>query len=757
MFKGGAWKNTEDEILKAAVSKYGKNQWARISSLLVRKTPKQCKARWYEWIDPSIKKTEWSREEDEKLLHLAKLLPTQWRTIAPIVGRTATQCLERYQKLLDDLEARENEQLGLTTGEGAEAAPPVNDPNSRLRFGDAEPNLETLPALPDAIDMDEDEKEMLSEARARLANTQGKKAKRKDREKQLELTKRLSQLQKRRELKAAGVNIKLFRRRKNEMDYNASIPFEKKPAIGFYDTSEEEHRNLRERQNENRKLIERGQKSKESLNDRGHFERPKPVEKVKRPNNDAHDEKMRRLAEAEQMSKRRKLNLPAPQVSENELDKVVKLGFAGDRARSMTDTTPAAGHSTGLVGNYSQLERTTQLRTPRSGALEGKEDALLIEARNQLLKNREQSSLLGEENTPLQSGGTGFAGVEPEHPAQSVTRAVDGLPYSQATPYRTPRDTFAINKATQNAQAIADTKAKKIRTKTIMSLFAKLPKPRDDYELMEPRFADEKEQLPQEEFEEDAADRERRLQEHLTYMNRLAQERQSQVIQKGLPRPNLIQPSSWKRACKSDSPAEGLVFQELFALVASDGISHPTSSIRMREKAKPVKELSNAELDKCKTMVLQEMESEQNRLEKNAFDKDFLEIHDSIHNTSNLLPGLIVYEEDDEDVQSAEKIYTSIIHKILAQDAVSCNKLENAVGERLQNLLERSSFLLSKISHAHQALETEKRNLACYEMLRKQEQENVPHRLNVLEREVRLISQINTYAQQEYALRIQSH
>ncbi len=53
---GGIWKNTEDEILKAAVMKYGKNQWARISSLLVRKSPKQCKARWFEWLDPSIKK-----------------------------------------------------------------------------------------------------------------------------------------------------------------------------------------------------------------------------------------------------------------------------------------------------------------------------------------------------------------------------------------------------------------------------------------------------------------------------------------------------------------------------------------------------------------------------------------------------------------------------------------------------------------------------------------------------------------------------
>jgi hypothetical protein len=73
-----------DEVLKAAIAKYGKNQWhvfplpfcpritgiqtfhrARISSLLVRKTPKQCKARWYEWLDPSIKKTEWSKVSED--------------------------------------------------------------------------------------------------------------------------------------------------------------------------------------------------------------------------------------------------------------------------------------------------------------------------------------------------------------------------------------------------------------------------------------------------------------------------------------------------------------------------------------------------------------------------------------------------------------------------------------------------------------------------------------------------------------------
>ena len=148
-------------------------------------------------------------------------MPTQWRTIAPIVGRTATQCLERYQKLLDEAEAKENEELGLA-GPSADIGPSVDDIR-RLRPGEIDPDPETKPARPDPIDMDEDgtssfflcyvvqswmsfkEKEMLSEARARLANTQGKKAKRKARERQLEEARRLAVLQKKRELKAAGI------------------------------------------------------------------------------------------------------------------------------------------------------------------------------------------------------------------------------------------------------------------------------------------------------------------------------------------------------------------------------------------------------------------------------------------------------------------------------------------------------------------------------------------------------------------------
>merc|ERR1711879_117244 len=90
-------------------------------------------------------------------------------------------------------------------GEEDDDEPGLHAKARQLKPGEIDPTPETKPARPDPVDMDEDELEMLSEARARLANTQGKKAKRKAREKQLEEARRLATLQKKRELRAAGI------------------------------------------------------------------------------------------------------------------------------------------------------------------------------------------------------------------------------------------------------------------------------------------------------------------------------------------------------------------------------------------------------------------------------------------------------------------------------------------------------------------------------------------------------------------------
>ena len=69
------------------------------------------------------------------------------------VGRTATQSLEHYKKLLDVAEAKENEEVGLA---GPGDAGPSADDVRKGRPGEIDTDPETRPERPDAIDVDEE-------------------------------------------------------------------------------------------------------------------------------------------------------------------------------------------------------------------------------------------------------------------------------------------------------------------------------------------------------------------------------------------------------------------------------------------------------------------------------------------------------------------------------------------------------------------------------------------------------------------------
>lgn len=650
--KGGVWTNIEDEILKASVSKYGLNQWARVSSLLARKTPKQCKARWYEWLDPSIKKIEWSREEDEKLLHVAKLMPTQWKTIAQIVGRTANQCLERYQKLLDEAEAREG--LGLTSAEGGEAAAPTAEDVRKLRPGELDPDPETRPARPDTIDLDEDEKEMLSEARARLANTQGKKAKRKARERQQEESRRLAALQKRRELKAAGINVKVVTRKPGQMDYNADIPFEKKPAMGFYDTSEEQARNEYQRANFDPRKVQLSGKRKgegEENNDR----------KRRKDETSASLQaaikagQAQRVREAEQNSKRKPLSLPAPQVSDGELEEIVKMGVTGERASNLAQESDNTA-TRGLVGDYSTLNTNAPVRTPMAPA---QEDHITNELKNIRALTQTQSSLLGGENTPLHEGSasTGFDGIAPRkqtiatpNPLATPLRAgAGGVGATPArpgqTPMRTPRDTFALNTEDGMSTASATPRDMKLHNMALRQQvrhgLASLPKPKDtEWEL----------ELPEERaettadtsvVEEDAAERDRREREIREAREALERRRQTQVIQRDLPRPTRVDVSSLLEGVE-DGP-EGMIAREAAALMANDARKFPLEGSEVVGAAPPLETISDDALAEAGLAIMLETKAQPSAEEiQAAFDS---------RSKNSLLFGLGCYDDDDEDIQ----------------------------------------------------------------------------------------------------------
>ena len=783
--KGGVWTNIEDEILKASVSKYGLNQWARVSSLLARKTPKQCKARWAEWLDPSIRKIEWSKDEDERLLHLAKLMPTQWRTIAPIVGRTATQCLERYQKLLDEAESRENDELRLGGPDGGETAAPSADDVRKLRPGEMDPDPESKPAKPDTIDLDEDEKEMLSEARARLANTQGKKAKRKARERQLDESRRLAQLQKRRELKASGINIKINNVKRGQMDYNADIPFEKAPAPGFYDTTEEMDRNEQQREEFDPRKQQLANKRKQDQQD--------PNDDRKRQKNDktgtaasfaaaATAGKMQKIREAEQSSKRRPLNLPAPQVKDAELEDIVKMGMAGERA-SQAAFNSENDATRGLVGNYNSMTGATPIRTPVAPK---EEDRVANEARNAIARTETQSALFGAEDTPLEVRGasTGFEGAAPSKQQLSTpnplatpfrpngANGIGSTPMRTpggpaGTPMRTPRDNFRLNQEDGSMQLVGQTPREiKLREnamrESLAGRLAALPKPKEtDFEL----------ELPEEQQEaiaiqarlEDAADRDKRNRELQEAAERAEFRRQTQVMQRGLPHPKVVDADAMlRRASELTDPVESAVAKEMALLVVHDAVRFGDAEVK--GSIPRLERFSDDELEKAKMEIALEVANLKNNVDSEEFGRAWDQLHDA-----SKLPDLAAYGEgelDQEKIVAAYDVsyfvnpqFVRVANNLqdlqdqLIDSAEQGNKLEKKLALHLGGYQQREKTLRQQIIETAEALEKTKEELYLAQTKQVMEQAVIPARLEKLGDEVAYIHRREREAQDLYRAR----
>ncbi|KAK4999832.1 Pre-mRNA-splicing factor cef1 [Elasticomyces elasticus] len=765
--KGGVWTNIEDEILKASVSKYGLNQWARVSSLLARKTPKQCKARWAEWLDPGIRKVEWSKEEDEKLLHLAKLMPTQWRTIAPIVGRTATQCLERYQKLLDEAEARENEELGLGGPDGAETMAPSADDVRKLRSGELDPDPESKPARPDTIDLDEDEKEMLSEARARLANTQGKKAKRKARERQLEESRRLAVLQKRRELKASGINIKVVTRKKGQMDYNADIPFEKAPAPGFFDTADEESRNEHQRAMFDPRKQQLANKRKGDQDEDGDDrKRQKKNDKSSAASAFAAAAKagqMQRIREAEQSSKRRALNLPAPQVGEAELEQIVKMGIAGERA------TVAAGSSEneatrGLIGNYSGIVSSTPLRTPRAPQ---EEDRIANELRNARLRTETQSALLGGENAELYegSGTTGYEGIAPSkqqvatpNPMATPFRQPNGVGATpargpSATPMQTPRDNFRLNQDDGGMQLVSQTprdvrlREQAMRSE-LRSKLSSLPRPKEtEWELVLPEEQQEVQQV--ELSEEDAAIRDQRNAAVLAAQQRAELLRQTQVVQRGLPRPSVIDVDAMlKNAADLEDPALRSVDTEMALLIANDAMKFGGGKVNGSSRTLEV--FDDEAMQRARMEVALELGSQSD--ETKRYDEEFQVAWQEVHG-KKMLPGMADYGDDEiDEVQLMTETFDTL-QAAMTQTAEAGNGIEKKLARLHGGYQQRSKLLRHKISEAADYLERMKVGFETARIAQSAEEALGRERLEGLREEVQRVSRREREAQEVYRVR----
>lgn len=95
----------EDHLLTRAAIKYKQSSWNKIAQCVPGKTPKQCRDRWTNYLQPSLNFEPWSSQEDQLLISLVNKYGTHWtRMKKHFPNRSTNSMKNRWYKLIKNQE-----------------------------------------------------------------------------------------------------------------------------------------------------------------------------------------------------------------------------------------------------------------------------------------------------------------------------------------------------------------------------------------------------------------------------------------------------------------------------------------------------------------------------------------------------------------------------------------------------------------------------------------------------------------------------
>lgn len=492
------------------------------------------------------------------------------------------------------------------------------------------------------------------------------------------------------------------------------------------------------------------------------------------------------LQNQEPAVKRSKLVLPEPQISDSELQQVVKLGRASEMAKEIA-TESGVETTDALLADYTitPSAQTSTLRTPAPQT-----DRIMQEAQNLMALTYTETPLKGGANTTLVN--PDFAGVTPQAQSMATPNMV------LSTPFKTNRDGVpgtpgSIGFLTPGAGALLPMGAKEgensftplsvrdklnINSEENMSIMgtplqvknyqkqvksslrdglAALPMPKNDYEIVVPE---------QEELEgagdaeggvsvEDQSDIDARLVEEFRKQRAAELRARSHVIQRELPRPfdintSILRPVADMNSLNEVQRAEEMIKAEMITMLHYDSLKNPIQGApnvpalkRMTAAGhasylndQPYENFSEDQMKEARDLLDAEMEIVKRGMGHGDLSLEgYTQVWEECLEQVLYLPSQNRYTRANlaskrDRLESAE-FSLEQNRKFMAKEAKRCGKIEKKLKILTGGYQAKAQALIKQLHETFEQIEQSHLALSTFRFLAQQEETAIPRRMEV--------------------------